>query len=167
MIRIVTQAILGLVMQAGSDVVFGAGFEDAQVGLMDVRSIYAQLGSTAIVGNGGITVTYPQACRSQPYVAGPNESAIIQVTASLQNALSQDAAYLFAALSENDGPMQKIGTMPMATSLTPAGNLGAVVRTPLNSGSSYIFGMGFSSNNGFQSDFVYCQGAIQVIKTVS
>lgn len=166
--RAIFQLLLATAMQFSPDTTFASGFEDAQVGLIDVRSFSSTWSGTQLNGNGGITQSYPVGCRTSPYVAGPNETAIFSTTASASHPSISDLLYVRAAVSINGAALQLVSSPGFGfDALNLSGSANMQVRVALAPGASYVFATAVASNVTLTVAAATCTGTVQVIRTVT
>lgn len=127
----------------------------------------ASWGPAALAGNNGITILTPPNCRTEPYLAGVGESALVNISATgSPTADANDVLYLDVMVSQNDGPFATVLAGYSADSMTSGTASPSTTKViDLVAGTTYVFAAGFSSKAAVNINAGYCQGSALITRT--
>jgi hypothetical protein len=113
----------------------------------------------------------PQVCQTEPYLAGDNEFAVVNMGGYLVGYTGGiEQALLFRIVFSVDGgnfervigddEFDSLGIVPNAL----VGNVSAFRKIPLAPGAMYTFGAEFSATNSVTTSFSRCEGTVTIVR---
>lgn len=106
---------------------------------------------------------FPVQCRTEEYLAGPNEVAVLNISGFVgaTNAGMNNFLQLKAAMSENGTPFATISALNTIDSLEDdVAHVSTTKKIDLTEGNTYIFGAQFSAGQTVAMSFSTCHGTV-------
>jgi hypothetical protein len=152
------------ISQANAGAMDGAQGPSGVVKVLDFEADWTSQPNNNNLPTSGI---FPTQCRTEEYLAGPNEVAIFNIsgTASSGNTGQNNFLQLKAAMSENGQPFATVSTLNEIDSLVDqVGHVSTTQRIDLTEGNTYVFGAQFSVGSAITMSFSTCHGTVLIAR---